>query len=518
MLALFSLLAAFQDAPGGGQPEARKIFHRVYEGKELALELQGDTLKKIDNDNYVLTGIEALLFTRPTLSEPRSRRVEIHADEGTYDSRAKVLRLRSGVRMKTQDDAELTTAELRLDQVARKVRTDGAFVITRPDMIVRGEGLTADERIENVTVDKGGRIELKSPRAATVVESAAAMTITQDAATKATTIALPGAATIDQVAADGDKSRMTADMMTILAARVEDPVDKKEKLAVTGIDARGHVLLSGAAGDDARADALTWDRKSDRTDLDGAVHLKRGANVIAARKARMEGKTMTAEGDVRADLRKDEKADPSHVECDTMTLTGEERLVDGKKTFVTETMTLFSNSGATLTSGSRVSFRAPQISFKPESGFCELSGPRQILLIDKEGKTIRATCRGVCTFDREARTIVFTDAVQMIGPEFSLTADAARVLLDDKGEEMVALFAQGNVDALQNANRTRILCDRMDYDPASGDMLAMSDKGVAIDSPRGGLQAPEALLNAKTSRLETRRAPSGTRLVIKKKP
>lgn len=512
MLVLFSLLVAFQDPP-----EARKIFHRVFEGKDLALELQGDSLKKVDEANFVLTGIDAILNTRPTANEPRSRRVEIHAAQGTYDQRAKVLRLRDGVRMRTQDDALLETGELQLDQVARAVRTDGAFTITRPDMIVRGEGLTASERLDNVVVDKGGRIEMKGPRASTVVDTATTMTIAEDATTKVTTIDLPGASTIEQKADDGTSSRMTADRMTLLASRVEDPRTKEEKLAVTGIDARGHVLLTGGGGDEGRADALKWDRAADRTDLDGNVTLKRGFNTVLARKAVMVGKLMTATGDVRADLRKDDKAEPARATCETMSLTGDERLVDGKKTFVTETMTIASAAGATLTAG-RATFRAPRIAFSPETGFCELFGPRQIVLIDKENRPVRATCSGVCTFDQQGRTIVLTDDVRMIGPEFSMTSDAARIELDDAGEDMKALFAHGNVEAVQSSNRTRILCERMEYDPATGDMLAMSPRGVAIDSPRGGLDAPEALINAKTSRLETRRAPGGTRLVIKKKP
>jgi len=114
----------------------------------LRAELLSDTAYVFDeNTRFELRGVHTT-FYRTT----GAKDAVLTSKEGTYRTNANNMQARKDVVVISEDGRQLTTAELRFDQMGNEIAGDSAFVLTEPGRRLEGIGFRSDPDMNNVRV------------------------------------------------------------------------------------------------------------------------------------------------------------------------------------------------------------------------------------------------------------------------------------------------------------------------------------------------------------------------------
>jgi LPS export ABC transporter protein LptC len=114
----------------------------------LRAELLSDTAYVFDdNTRFELRGVHTT-FYRTT----GAKDAVLTSHEGTYRTNANSMQARKDVVVLSEDGRQLTTAELRFDQMQNEIAGDSAFVLTEPGRRLEGIGFRSDPDMNNVRV------------------------------------------------------------------------------------------------------------------------------------------------------------------------------------------------------------------------------------------------------------------------------------------------------------------------------------------------------------------------------
>jgi len=105
-----------------------------------------------DQDRMQLEAVEAQVF------KGAARTFVITGQEGEYNSKAKILTMRKGVRVQAENGVLVQSDSLSYDDQSRKITTRAPVQITGKGMDVRGQGLAYD--MEKDSYDIRGRVKV----------------------------------------------------------------------------------------------------------------------------------------------------------------------------------------------------------------------------------------------------------------------------------------------------------------------------------------------------------------------
>ncbi len=304
----------------------------VIKGKEAVV--RDKTPERVVAD---LRGVEATYYTEPKEGNP-SREIRIAADEAKFDNGAGRLTLTRGARVVRTDDGTTLEAPVALVLFHRRhscpkcakeaaapgscpdckvplrtkthmtLRAEREFVLRKPGLQLAGEGLTANDELLELSVERNGSIEMIG-RPSDVGEGApkrrrppgefltrlrcrGPLTVKDDLTRVA--IAARDDVRIEREELEVGITRIFADAVDISAARVLRLEDLGRELSPRRVEARGRVRLEESSGVRALAERLEWESRSDPGPLAGAggpaVCLLGGLGALAYDEAaRLEG-------------------------------------------------------------------------------------------------------------------------------------------------------------------------------------------------------------------------------------
>ncbi len=385
ILALLALLAV-QQPPLSKDPirdwmYQRKEINPRTGREEVTVILQGAEAVPLDltkgREIFQVRGAAARYFTEPRKPGDKSEEIRISAERARMDNAARVLELKDRVRVEKADGSLLSTPSAllrfhsrwvcpacgtleekaglcpdhnteRREKTTIDLECDRDFELLRPDGIIRGELLSADDAIRELKILRNGFLELSGEPAS--IAGAATGPVLPPLRAAFTQVHSKGplhlregdgqtvvrgseGIRVDRIDAKGTMT-LTARQGTVVAALKEDPVTLRKTLVPRLVDASGDVKLDGSTfGDGAShfvsGETLLWeiDPQQDYTfDLarlsspDGALELRTGSNVLRSRRLILDRSSGLAlfEGQVQGRLstQKNPKAPPMELACD----------------------------------------------------------------------------------------------------------------------------------------------------------------------------------------------------------
>ncbi len=244
-----------------------QYFERNARGEQvLVAQVSGDRADPTGVEKLTLevTRLRALFFTDPADAQDRSQKIGLVADSAIYSESLGTLRLRGGVRIVSEDGAELETSEIDLDLKRRRFSTLQDFKLAGTTLSFTGRGLEADESLHQLLIRERGRVagRMSDPRTPADAESkpylrfesAGPMSVFELKRKKRAIISGSGGTEVWTTGGDAD-ARLSAETATMIVARKEKEVEL-ETMALEG-DARLESSGNRVRSQRARVDRLT---------------------------------------------------------------------------------------------------------------------------------------------------------------------------------------------------------------------------------------------------------------------
>ncbi len=225
--------------------EKQKTTHKVYSfaftkyttGGAKEIEIEGDSAN-ILAQNVLLLNVVAKAYAEETP-------VTLTADEGNYDKAANQVHLQKNVVATTEDGTRLVTEELNIDPAKRILKTDVAAEVTKDNINIEGQGAKGDSNLKKVQFNKNVTVVVQDPdnkaNGPTIITCDGPLLIDYDKNI---------AHFKDNVVADDNRGKLTADIMDVYYNRVSKRVAK--------IVAIGHVVISNPDGNKTYSDNVVY--------------------------------------------------------------------------------------------------------------------------------------------------------------------------------------------------------------------------------------------------------------------
>jgi lipopolysaccharide export system protein LptA len=533
-----------------------------------------------DRETFEVKGVRARYYTDPRKPTDKSEEIRIRADKALMDNGARRLELKENVRVEkgpaASPDSVLHTpsALLRfhrrwvcgacgfLDDKAGPCPVEGSerrektliglecdrdFSLVKPDGLIRGELLSADDAIRELKILRGGFLEIcgqpgvaEAPARAvyTQVSSQGPLLLREE--DTLTIVSGREGIRVDRIDSTGTLV-LTARQGSVVAAATEDPVTKRKSFVPRLVDASGDVKLDGVTFAEGFAhlvtgETLLWefqphgDYNFDLARLsspEGLIEVRTGPNTLKARRLVLDRSTGLArfEGQVkgRLDARKSPGAPPMELACDLLLADlaagagpdGRRSLSRVEALGHVQLGGMLSRDGAPpgraeadrfvwdsvlergLLEGrpvvrvrqGRSEIVAPRILLEsPE--LMVLKGPKQVHFVqESEGKAeeYRATCEGDLVFDQASGRLSLRHACKLSTGELLLRADRIDATLGKTGKGLEALRARGDLRIRRLKDGTNLYGDRLVYKPQEESFTLYGSPYAVADTGRSSV-------------------------------
>jgi lipopolysaccharide export system protein LptA len=510
-----------------------------------------------------LRGAHIAYFTQPRTAQEQSQKVTLKCGVAQVDGKKLTFALRDSVDVTMEDGSRIEAPDLFVNYRLSQMTTKSAVRVTRPNAVLTGVGLDADDTLRQVTVMKDGAIEITGrpadlrtngsppPPEAMITRLRCAGPLS----VRDLTLEIPGPRRYMRIdARDGvriereDPSRRvaaTADDTLIYLARRKPP-EGRESIEPVSLTLRGAISIDDSSGVQVRASTADWSLDDDLLHLGGApqVEVVQGEQRVRARTAvvdRWAGRAIFRD-DLVASLQTSAGSKPLEVRATELVLessmaagrpqasmiratgsvrvTGDAGPQGGKIDATGDRFTwsvpggrgaLFGTPFARIVQGeSRID--APEIVFEGRSMFV-VKGPKRIHLVNEKPQgamekvwepgrrtEIAVATDGDVVYDGGAGIVRILDRSIVRSDGMRVSSDRLTILMAPDGQGISEVRGHGHVDVVRPD--MRFVGDLLWYVPSSGKIEVRGEPHVVATMQ--GLETRNAIVryDPSTGRVE----------------